>query len=677
MPWTCPNPDCAHDVTSDVRTCPSCGLEKDSWTLVPDQTRQMTLPANRKSFVVLRGASDRSQPEGAPIGELEAAKVVPVVSQAVLRQLAKGQRPSDDKLLVVRLFPAREPTPVITLRASPPQDDEREFEFTVERPADLEPNGSVDVPFLVVHGVGEVPAFQGLRVLDLTGVDPSGELVPELEFEALGRQPRELPTRLLSAPPLDCIGFPGGTFGHDDSFPRPEVEHHMLGIIEVLEEHPEVKVGVFAHASAKGSKAYNKKLSDRRARALLALLTHDHDVFSKVAEEESWANTHYKAMLRALGCNPCEIDTAMGPNSATAVRAFQEEFNADVFHPQEFDGAPTRIHGDLDPDGALGPLTKAALREAYVVRVAPLSPPLTLDRIVGPKDLHVSGCSELNALSPDATPGQNRRATLALYPGDEVPQSFPCKAGDVSACPVDSGGHRTCSFYRETVNEPEASNEDTVLFWDSEWQAGHGGQGRVHLSALSSLDDDTELAFTVYRSEGAPPLDEPNSNTRAELPPEGKLLGKATGRVTHGVAHCRYVHPEDEDPFDVTNWLPPPSDHTDEFLDLDPDGEFPSHLTPEAELEQLQIQPPLFRMDASNGRWGVSVTPGVRVARLRFPEADGRWGAGWRPDGESIGFVVRNGLAVPDDGEEWDPRETVVIHVSLDDARLVFGKADE
>ena len=42
MPWDCKISGChGSQINDDISTCPECGEEKASWTMVPDSTRVM------------------------------------------------------------------------------------------------------------------------------------------------------------------------------------------------------------------------------------------------------------------------------------------------------------------------------------------------------------------------------------------------------------------------------------------------------------------------------------------------------------------------------------------------------------------------------------------------------------------------------------------------------------
>ena len=66
------------------------------------------------------------------------------------------------------------------------------------------------------------------------------------------------------------------TFGYDRSFLRPAKAPQLKALCEEIkawkEEHPDGKLAVFGHADAAGDEGYNKKLSERRAKAVHAFL---------------------------------------------------------------------------------------------------------------------------------------------------------------------------------------------------------------------------------------------------------------------------------------------------------------------------------------------------------------------------------------------------------------------
>jgi len=377
----------------------------------------------------------------------------------------------------------------------------------------------------------------------------------------------------------DTLTLPGGCFPFDSSFPGPGVAEFLGHARAAAASDRARPLGVFGHADATGDLAHNKVLSDRRAKAVYALLTGDLALFDEVAEAEGWPLACYQAMLRGLGCNPGAIDGETGALTDAAVAAFQHEYGRDVYHR---DG-PARAHPPLDATGTLDDATRAALRDAYV---AYHSVRLPADRFLGPR---CSGCSELNPVSD--TGRENRRVTIAIW-GSEAPDAgaFPCVEGDVSACPSEGGA---CKFYRAHVGDQPLPADMIIPFYDFEWI--RTPTGNVHLSALTPLADTNDVRISVFRCTDEPPA-EMDSSEGGPRPAPGEKLAELPGLVRSGVAYALWTPPPCLDPDDVATW----------YLDGDD--------APEGAHEGAWA-PPVFLVE-SGPYWALSGPPGLRADRV-------------------------------------------------------------
>lgn len=436
------------------------------------------------------------------------------------------------------------------------------------------------------------------------------------------------------------VAVPAAVFAFDSSFPGPGIFIHLHEVAKLADELAQARLLVFGHADASGGEEYNKKLSDRRARAVLALLTNDLALFDAVAAEEAWGLGQDQAMLRGVGCNPGVIDGVDGPDTQAAVRAFQEEYNDGVFHRAP--GA-TRAHADLTVDGLMGPKTRAALRDAYVW-VAPGN--LKAERFLGPR---FAGCGEFNLVAEGAS-ADNRRVIVGFFEG-APPATVPCKAGDVAACPVDAERPTRCPFYREHVDE---ERRPTRSFFDFQWlRIG----GKAHLSALTSVPDGTPAKLTVYRWKGKLPEPPPDSS-RGDPRPEGhEVLATLDATIKGGVAWATWAYPEEQDPFDLWRWF--------EDLDLDASEDA------EAVLARDAMSPPLFALEAG-GAWGYSRPPGRRLSRVRFTEQPTSKGLALCSDGVVRAFKAMAGQPVRSLDEELH-----VFAVALDERGLEVEAQEE
>jgi hypothetical protein len=247
----------------------------------------------------------------------------------------------------------------------------------------------------------------------------------------------EIVLHLPTAPVYAVQGF-----ARDSAFPGAAVLASVSALARVANEHPEARLMLFGHADESGGEAHNKQLSERRAKALLALLTQDLALFDRVASQDGWKLQHYQALLSALGVAPLSVDGVAGPEISRGTKLFQSAYNAGDYHGA---GVRERAYPELRVDGVLGTRTEAALRDAYLARSGAK---LDAQRFLGPKS---AGCGEFNRTgSGDA----DRRVALALY-GADFPTAgkIPCKEGDPGACKLNRKTRSAlkCNFYRRTL----------------------------------------------------------------------------------------------------------------------------------------------------------------------------------------------------------------------------------
>lgn len=615
MPWDCEG--CGVQSPDDLRVCPACGHQKSAWTVVQDQTRALVLP--RKKLEVRRGVSAVPLAAAPAWDGLEAvdAEEAPVSSKVAVRDLLRGGRlPAPKDVLLARLSPGGEKSPVLSITIGYAGQAQETLERPQTTPAGLPSTGSFVVPVVLVFGEGDSPVIDGVEVVDVSEAGATHGVAPEVELAAFRRPPVSLPTRPAAPPPPPAIVAAGALFPFDSAFPTPGIEDAARAATAVARAHPTTRFAVFGHADPAGSKGYNKKLSDRRAQAVVAMLTGDVALLSEVAKDDDWGPLPYKAMLRVLGCDPGPLVAGDGANQQRAVREFQVGWNLGYFHS---DAAP-RTGADLAEDGDLGPKSKAALIDAYVRELAIGFP---ADRLLAPAGSRASGCSEFNQVSDVAV--HNRRVVIAVLEEGQAPApaDFPCREGKSSACPVDSE-RPSCPFYRRHVDEARAERPILFPLWDSAWLPDAEDPSRVHLSAITTLTDGP-ATFTVLRCSRAAPTGADSSG--GEPPPDlGPTLAVLQGVVTHGVAFATWTPPAADHPFDLETWRLPGEIDPAAWDDLDrlASDEMLSddHPLSSERLAGLRaLAPPVFRVEVVRDGvtvWADSGPPGVRADRLRI-----------------------------------------------------------
>ncbi len=401
---------------------------------------------------------------------------------------------------------------------------------------------------------------------------------------------------LIRPTPVRAVPVGRGGFTSDSAFPTPAALFGLLNpsLQSLLDPEGEPIYQLYGHAQADGSEAHNKALSERRARAMQAMLVGDVDDVDAIAEHESWGLLEHQVMLRMLRCDPGPIDGEAGPLTSVGVRNFQEDYLDGVFHRHA--EQPPRDPA-LVPDGDLGPKTAAALVDAYVHACSPF---------VDPGQLHPThpavGCSEFNPL-PGEEPlsAANRRVSLVVHSNlPDFHDRAPCTEGDHGACPVDHEPQR-CLWYRSHVDDQ--SLEHPHLHVDLRWLPLP--DGRVLLTAVTSLADGDEVEFRVFRSgpvEG--PQDVREDNLREPL------SDVIPGTVTMGIAQAIWTPEEGLDPFDFDEWYVP--------LDYEAVVRDPVMGWSQGD----GVCPPLFTV-RGGGATALSEPPGQDLHRIRFVFEDG------------------------------------------------------
>lgn len=329
-------------------------------------------------------------------------------------------------------------------------------------------------------------------------------------------------------------------FQFNSSFPTPSVL--LLLLVPEFREQFRLAAGrqphlqVIGHTDATGSDSANKEVSERRAKAVLALLTADTAAFTAVRKEEDWGIAEAQVMLRVLRCDAGPPDGDIGRLTRRATEVFQHQFNAGMFHRHlDIDAAPVPLTKELDDP------TLDALSDAFVLSLSPN---------IDPSQLHPThplvGCSEFNPRDDDS-PSQNRRVSLALYPSLPIHhERAPCKLEDHTACPVQQDKGPSCLWYREHFIDEKTAT--TARYFDLRWL--FVDQTRVILSALTTAPEGTAVAFQVFRSPEISELDQLSLASMKE-----PLSPPLPGIVQNGVAHCEWLFGDEEaEHLDHHNW---------------------------------------------------------------------------------------------------------------------------
>jgi hypothetical protein len=107
--------------------------------------------------------------------------------------------------------------------------------------------------------------------------------------------------------PNACFKFEDAHFAFDSSFIAPD-GFDIGPLKSLLDQHPGSKLSVFGHADPTGDDVYNKRLSGRRALAVLGLLTRDVGLWKKLHDQPAggdvWKPKAAQTMQATTGLAP-------------------------------------------------------------------------------------------------------------------------------------------------------------------------------------------------------------------------------------------------------------------------------------------------------------------------------------------------------------------------------------
>ncbi len=270
-----------------------------------------------------------------------------------------------------------------------------------------------------------------------------------------------LRVRRKACPPqfLECCSIPGITFEFDKSFIRPSVVGALKELEEAVGRHPDARVMIFGHTDKVGSDAYNKSLSERRAKSVFAFITNDVEAWEQLCSQEGWGTNETDQMLADQG-----FDRGTRPD---AVREYQTSRGLTV-------------------DGSVGPQTRAQLFSDYMSGKHDLA--LTPDQFMEPRHM---GCGEFNPqVATDAAEERNRRVTFFLFHRERLP-NLPCAAGDLAPCQR-----------QMTPAAPRFKSSFRCSFFDSiaakcPCEGGDTRQGRVWIGLQPLFEDELPEEATI------------------------------------------------------------------------------------------------------------------------------------------------------------------------------------
>jgi outer membrane protein OmpA-like peptidoglycan-associated protein len=248
-----------------------------------------------------------------------------------------------------------------------------------------------------------------------------------------------VPAKVSLRPSIESIEVPGTTFEFGRSFVRAAGIEPLAKIAEALRNTTDLMAMLFGHTDISGGEALNKELSERRARAVHALLTHDssawEQLFSGTADganwTEKWDVEEVQHMLNALRCGdannaPLVENDKRDEPTKQAIRRFQRG----DFPDRPAEQTPLPESDTLGVDG------RRALFLAYAKRIS--RQPIAPDRFASIGGARSMGCGEFNPLSISARDEASRRVHVFVLDPVAVPDDLPCALRKLPPCKANS-----------------------------------------------------------------------------------------------------------------------------------------------------------------------------------------------------------------------------------------------
>ena len=221
------------------------------------------------------------------------------------------------------------------------------------------------------------------------------------------------------------VAFPSALYAPDALVPQfagdSDLFQRLHTILDLGRQNPNYDVDALGHSGSGDTAADPGALAHSRAQILACLVTRDPSALGKQLADQG-SVVDLQQVLHGLNdrgwtCDPGPVDGADGPKTQAGVQAFQQDHNERGLEP-------------LDHDGVAGPLTWAALAQAWVDLV------FTLDAPPEP-DADDSSASDTSESEAPADPAQSS-GSPALQPLTKL-RVLSC----ADLYPPDSGdGHR-------------------------------------------------------------------------------------------------------------------------------------------------------------------------------------------------------------------------------------------
>ncbi|MGL1937239.1 MAG: peptidoglycan-binding protein [Fibrobacterales bacterium] len=164
----------------------------------------------------------------------------------------------------------------------------------------------------------------------------------------------ELPELPLN---IDIVEIADSLFNSNSAVPCLDPEGLLIASIQATLKHaqewPDKELVIYGHTDTSGENDINFPLSEKRAQAFKALLMNDDSCWNSAIENNS-SVLDYQSIINALNAygwsaHCGEADGIDGPNTESALKSFQTEYNENTGN-------------SISTDGIIGPQTWDALR---------------------------------------------------------------------------------------------------------------------------------------------------------------------------------------------------------------------------------------------------------------------------------------------------------------------------
>ena len=232
---------------------------------------------------------------------------------------------------------------------------------------------------------------------------------------------------LAITPLFRCNEIAGMHFAFARSFVLASAIDPLSLVADAIVEDENRRAMIFGHSDASGTEDENKALSEQRAKAIHAILTHDTGAWEDLWTGSEWGTREAQHLLNAFAVldddgDALVEDGVIGPCTKAALSRFQRG---------EYPN-PRAARGPLSESGEVDAATREEFLLSFGDRVT--TDPIPADRFTPIGGTPFMGCGEFNPLSEHACDAASRRTVVFVLDAAAAPQSLPCQLGSCGPC---------------------------------------------------------------------------------------------------------------------------------------------------------------------------------------------------------------------------------------------------